>query len=107
MSFILSVCMVKKVHIRFNSNIKILVSDNGAGKTTILNLLYYMISKQYEKLNAYDFDLVGIKHKEDTLEIKQDRFIKENKKEIYRIIEKHLPTEVLTNYFSSLKIGLN
>lgn len=52
-----------KLEIDFEDNVKILVAENGFGKTTLLNMLYYTISgerKDLKKLKQYDFEYVKI-----------------------------------------------
>lgn len=45
----------KNYELRFQDNKLILVSDNGSGKTTIVNIFYYFLSKQWKKLLEYNF----------------------------------------------------
>jgi len=44
------------VHIPFDENIKILVGENGIGKTQLLNLFYYTLTKKYLRLGEFHFD---------------------------------------------------
>lgn len=44
------------VHIKFDENIKILIGENGLGKTQVLNLFYYTLTKDFFRLNEYNFD---------------------------------------------------
>ena len=46
----------KNLDIRFKDNTLILVGENGAGKTTVLHLLYYLLSGQWSAMAKYDFD---------------------------------------------------
>ncbi|MEH2264537.1 AAA family ATPase [Nostoc sp.] len=48
----------KNVKIPFEKEAVILIAENGSGKTTILNALYYSISCKFHKLRAIDFDSV-------------------------------------------------
>ena len=48
----------KNVKIPFEKEAVILIAENGSGKTTILNALYYSISCNFHKLSAIDFDSV-------------------------------------------------
>lgn len=50
----------RNVFLDFSSGIKIYVGENGIGKTTILNIIYYTLSQRFEKLKEIDFDLVEI-----------------------------------------------
>jgi predicted ATP-dependent endonuclease of OLD family len=57
---------IKKLHgyknldIPLNDNTLILVGENGAGKTTILHLFYYLLSGQWNSMAKYKFESVSI-----------------------------------------------
>lgn len=44
--------------IALNDNRLVLVAENGSGKTTIVNIIYYFLSGQWTKLLKYDFNYV-------------------------------------------------
>lgn len=46
----------RDVHITFDSNMRILVAENGYGKTTILNALYYIVTGDAPRLKSIEFD---------------------------------------------------
>ncbi len=46
----------KDVCINFDENIKILIGENGIGKTQVLNLFYYTLKRDFFKLNEYNFN---------------------------------------------------
>lgn len=50
----------QNVDITFDDKIKILIGENGLGKTTILNALYYIIDKKFEKLNEIKFERIEL-----------------------------------------------
>lgn len=50
----------QNVEIPFNENIKILIGENGLGKTTILNTLYYLLTKKWHKLIRIPFDEIEL-----------------------------------------------
>lgn len=50
----------EKVLIKFEDNIKIIIGENGSGKTTILNILFYLLSRKYNKLIDIDFSSISI-----------------------------------------------
>lgn len=50
----------KDIEIDFNEPFKILVGENGSGKTTILNCLYYTLMKKFEPLSKIRFDRIKI-----------------------------------------------
>jgi len=51
----------RAVDIDFNSNVKILIGENGFGKTTVLNSLYYLLNCKYKKLLDVEFEFIEIK----------------------------------------------
>lgn len=50
----------RNVDIDFQENIKILIGENGFGKTTVLNSLYYLLNNKYEKLSKIEFEEITI-----------------------------------------------
>jgi predicted ATP-binding protein involved in virulence len=44
------------VHIPFDENIKILVGENGIGKTQVLNLFYYTLTRNFFRLGEFSFE---------------------------------------------------
>lgn len=47
--------------IQIEDNKLILVAENGSGKTTIVNIIYYFLSRQWIKLLRYRFDKISAK----------------------------------------------
>lgn len=45
----------------FQDNSLILIGENGSGKTTIMNMLFYFITKQWDELIAMQFDTISLK----------------------------------------------
>ncbi|MDX2302364.1 MAG: AAA family ATPase [Microscillaceae bacterium] len=46
----------RDVHIPFEENIKILVGENGLGKTQVLNIFYYTLTRNFFRLSEFNFD---------------------------------------------------
>jgi predicted ATP-binding protein involved in virulence len=44
------------VHIPLDEPVKILVGENGLGKTQVLNLFYYTLTQKFSKLAEFYFD---------------------------------------------------
>ena len=63
----------KNYEFSFPDNTLILVGENGSGKTTVLRLLYYLLSSQWNLLAPYNFKeiSISINHKEHTLKHEQ------------------------------------
>lgn len=74
----------KNIEINFDKKGKILVGENGSGKTTILNMFYYLISKNFEKLLDFKFNLITISFNHDDILLPK-MFVQDylNKKESY------------------------
>ncbi len=49
------------VSIPFSDNKLVLVGENGTGKTTIANLIYFLLTRQWGRLAAYSFDTIEMK----------------------------------------------
>lgn len=60
--------------LKFKDNKIILVSDNGAGKTTIVNIFYYFLSKQWNKLLEYNFRKIKCRINDESIEFTKDFF---------------------------------
>ncbi len=50
------------VHIPFDQDVKILMGENGIGKTQILSILYYALSGNAEQLNKFNFKKIKIEY---------------------------------------------
>jgi predicted ATP-binding protein involved in virulence len=61
----------KNIKIPFDKEAVILIAENGSGKTTILNALYYSISGKFDKLNTIDFDSIVLEFISGITEIKK------------------------------------
>lgn len=44
------------IHIPFDENIKILIGENGLGKTQVLNLFYYTLTRNFFRLGEFNFE---------------------------------------------------
>ena len=51
---------IQDVTIPFDKGIKIIVAENGTGKTTILNALYYTLTCKFPELNSIDFKVISL-----------------------------------------------
>ena len=88
----------RNVHIDFESSIKILIGENGLGKTTVLNIIYYCLSKNFEKLSNFQFESIEI-----IFENKNRALIKKD------ILDKHLKLdkENSSSHFTELLSKIN
>jgi len=65
--YIISEISILKLHgeydykLELKDNKLVIVSENGMGKTTVVNIIFYALSRQWEKLKEYDFESVNIK----------------------------------------------
>jgi len=57
---------VYDVSIKFDKVINIFIGENGLGKTTILNCIYYMLTKRFDKLSEIKFESIIIKFVEES-----------------------------------------
>lgn len=57
------------IRVPIRDNRLIIVGVNGIGKSTVLNILYFFISRQWEKLADIEFDTIKIKIGRQTLSV--------------------------------------
>ncbi len=61
------------VHIPFEHDVMILIGENGMGKTQIMNLLYYVLSRKFNNLQKNNFESISLKFtKEQELEMTKE-----------------------------------
>lgn len=102
------------VHIPFNENIKILIGENGLGKTQVLNLFYYTLTRNFFRLGEFNFKklVLTFAHKEIII-LKEDvdKLIEETYEHpmIKDVIEDigFAQFEMLRNKFASYKGNLS
>ncbi len=51
---------INDVHISFDDNIKILIGENGLGKTQVLNIFYYTLTINFSKLSELAFNKIEL-----------------------------------------------
>ncbi len=72
---------IKKLHgyvdydVSFNDNITFLYGDNGCGKTTILNIITYMITGKIYELFRYKFEKIKIEYSSSATRLKEDLIV--------------------------------
>jgi len=57
----------RDVKLSFDGDVKILIGDNGSGKTTVLSCLYSILSLNFHKLSKIQFSSIELKFKNDEL----------------------------------------
>jgi len=50
----------KDVILKFDGNVKVIIGDNGSGKTTVLGALYAILSLNFHKLGKLDFERIEL-----------------------------------------------
>lgn len=80
--------------IKIDDNKLILVAENGSGKTTIVNIIYYFLSRQWTKLLRYRFEKISAKinGQSYTLNRKEIDILSSDK---FKRILRHYPASVL------------
>lgn len=64
----------KNVSIEFDNKAKIIVSENGSGKTTILSALNALLTMRFKRLGSIDFSSMGVVFSDDSeIEIKKNQ----------------------------------
>jgi predicted ATPase len=98
----------KDVHLDFNDPIKIFVGENGMGKTTLLNTMYYLLTNNIEQLKEVDFYSVKVKTSNDEITIYRTDLHLADKDEVMRIrhrIRRHLNQEEYHYLYSEIING--
>ncbi|HEY9798872.1 AAA family ATPase [Anabaena azotica] len=100
----------KDVEICFDKEAMILIAENGSGKTTILNTLYYSISCNFNKLRTVDFESVVIEFESGvSVEIKKsdlNSFYKRDAFEFISLLRPYLPSREIELLQRDIKRGL-
>ncbi|UBF23973.1 ATP-binding protein [Kovacikia minuta CCNUW1] len=85
----------KDINIPFEKESLILIAENGAGKTTILNILYYILSSKFRKLSSVEFDSVKLEFKSgECIEFSKDDLVNlssEAETELISILTRSFP----------------
>ncbi len=68
------------IKIPFKDNIKILIGENGLGKTQVLNLFYYTLTKNFFRLSEYNF-------KNLTITFSDNKKIEISKKQVDELVD--------------------
>ncbi|WP_298920668.1 AAA family ATPase [uncultured Nostoc sp.] len=99
----------KNVKIPFEKEAVILIAENGSGKTTILNALYYSISCNFHKLSAIDFDSVVLEFESGvSVDIKKSDLKSYNQDDIFQFISllrPYLPSREIDRFKMEIKKG--
>jgi len=53
------------IEIPFEKQVNIFIGENGLGKTTILNCIYFVLEKKFSRLANIEFSEINIKFKKD------------------------------------------
>lgn len=61
----------KRIELKFEKSALIITGDNGNGKTTILNILYYILTGTVQDLIDYDFSRATVIFKKEFKEVKK------------------------------------
>ena len=48
----------RDITIEFSGNTLIMVASNGTGKTSVINLLFHFLSRNFFRLAQYDFEVI-------------------------------------------------
>lgn len=62
----------RSLRLQLRNSTLVLVGENGAGKTTVINLLYYCLSRQWPRLAEYEFAAVGATIRGNTIVVTKD-----------------------------------
>ncbi len=87
----------RDVDLDFSKPYKILIGENGLGKTTVLNCLYYTLSQKFKELEKIKFSGISVFFGEDVVSFTRHQVICYNQKDFaanassfYRLLENNL-----------------
>lgn len=84
----------KNVSLSFQNNTRILLGENGTGKTTILTILYYVLSRKFYNLYNIEFSKIHMKlSTNQTITLDKEWFsieVNENANKYYKYLEEEL-----------------
>lgn len=63
------------LELSFQDNRLIIVGENGSGKSTIVNMLYYLLTCQWSKLRAAPFSRLELQLAGETLEVDREKLL--------------------------------
>jgi predicted ATPase len=95
------------VEISLKDNRLVIVAENGMGKTTIVNIIYYTLSRQWLKLTEYAFERISFNINDNTFTIECDElnaFVKLRKLRNRRVLRNensklnYISNQLLDNY---------
>jgi predicted ATP-binding protein involved in virulence len=78
--------------ITLENNKLILVAENGAGKTTIVNIIYYFISRQWTKLLKYDFESIKVGLGKDIIKLDKSEIDVLTSDKLNRLLRRYSPS---------------
>lgn len=79
-------------NISIEQNKLILVAENGSGKTTIVNIIYYFLSRQWSKLSSYDFSSIEVFISGESIKISKSEIEITSNKNISRFLKEYGPS---------------
>lgn len=81
--------------IPINENRLVLVGVNGLGKTTVVNLLFFMLTRQWWRLLQYEFDEIELRTGKTKYSVRRDDLLSFSSREISARLQGYLPASVL------------
>ncbi|BAY07416.1 AAA family ATPase [Calothrix sp. NIES-2098] len=102
----------KDVKIPFDREAVIMIAENGSGKTTILNALYYSISCKFSRLNTIDFESIVLGFTSGVnIEIKKSDLITYYKGEMINFdliskLHQYLPSSEIEIFLRDIRRGV-
>ena len=102
------------VSIEITDNVGIIVGENGLGKTTILSMLYFILSKRYDELISFNFESATIEFNSGNIVgIDKHKLVDVTKQKLIARIEEKLENKsinkskkIFSYYFDSLRDSL-
>jgi predicted ATPase len=92
------------VFIKFKDNKLIFVGENGLGKTTIMSILCYALTSQFEELKEYIFDEIIIKINKNVIKIKKEKLLSKKEEDNDMAFQRFYIEMVENNRFGGMVV---
>lgn len=97
------------VHLKFVDNVKVIVSENGYGKTTIISLLYYFLNAN-KKIMKFNFKSLSFKLRDDVRHVYPKEILNvlflDDFLDTFGFIARHIDNRLIKSYSKKLNVEI-
>ncbi|GGA96361.1 AAA family ATPase [Puia dinghuensis] len=75
----------RNIHLNFDQKFRVLIGENGIGKTSVLNALYYTLTGRFNKLRTLEFKSISVEFNSGkNITIEKDDLVFSNEEDLHR-----------------------